>query len=76
MRAHVLATVFCVSLPFLTTCGGGSPGGETALEPQPISAAAISVLMMGNSHTVKTKDTHLKKQLTALKKYWRKLIYF
>lgn len=63
MRAHVLAAVFCVSLPFLTACGGGSPGGETALEPQPVSAAAISVLMMGNSHT---RANQLPKQLEDL----------
>ena len=63
MRAHVLAAVFCVSLPFLTACGGGSPDGETALEPQPVSAAAISVLMMGNSHT---RANQLPKQLEDL----------
>jgi hypothetical protein len=63
MRAHVLATALCAGLLFLTACGGGSPGGETALEPQPVSAAAISVLMMGNSHTLANQ---LPKQLEEL----------
>ena len=63
MRAHVLAAFFCAGLPLLGACGGGSPSGETALEPQPVPAAAISVLMMGNSHTLANQ---LPKQLEDL----------
>lgn len=63
MRASLLATAFCISLPLLTACGGGSQGDETALETQPVPAAAISVLMMGNSHTLANQ---LPKQLEDL----------
>ena len=63
MRASVLATAFCISVPLLTACGGGSQGDETALATQPVPAAAIRVLMMGNSHTLANQ---LPKQLEDL----------
>ena len=64
--------IACISLRVLTACGGGSQMGESVPESrasqttaptQPVPAAAIRVLMMGNSHTAANQ---LPKQLEDL----------